>query len=402
MLPASLWAMEFTVERFDFRPIRPPTLQIIATGEIRGGDTEKLKAAIASVDKTDVRDVLFIFDSPGGSLVESLEMGAFVADLPAIVSAQVGSSDFPEAICASACVYAYLAADYRYISTGARIGIHQFGIYDVELDGNQGAAIGQVMSGVISEYIRTHRAGPELFEVTSGTGHDDILWIPRQKLEDWRVVTNDVYDEREYYINLNGSIALRLKQVAITGDSYLTLFCADGGVAGLADLHEPELAAYGGFELAIDDVWYPVMTWNVVDRSDMRGRILFEMPPGLHRAAMSARKMGARMVAPSGDFFFGFQQTLRDGLVPEMIRGCAGATPSATSGMIDRPATDFPGNDLTREGFRGISFARCKEICLEYEDCRAVSYVQIRSWCWPKGQPSGAKSKPGVISAIKR
>jgi hypothetical protein len=402
ILPASLCSMEFTVERFDLRPIRAPTLQVTATGEIRGGDTEKLKATINSVDQTGVRDVLFIFNSPGGSLVESLEMGAYIADLPAIVSAQVGASEMEGAICASACVYAYLAADYRYISANARIGIHQFGLYDVELDGNQGAAIGQVMSGVLSEYIRTHRAGPELFEAISGTGHDDILWIPRQQLEDWRVVTNDVYDEREYYINLNGKIALRLKQVAITGDSFLTLICAEGSVAGLADLHEPELAAYGEFEVAIDDAWYPVATWDVVDRSDGRGRILFELPPGLQRAAMSSSKIGARMVAPSGDIFFGFQQTLRDGLVPEMIRGCAGATPSATSGMVDRPATDFPGNDLTRDGFRGISFARCKEICLEYEDCRAVSYVQARSWCWPKGQASGAISKPGVISAIKR
>lgn len=394
--------MEFTVERFDLRPIRPPTLHITATGEIRGGDTEKLRAAIEAADRSDVRDVLFIFDSPGGSLVESLEMGAYIADLPAIVSAQVGSSDFPQAICASACVYAYLGADYRYISTGARIGIHQFGIYDVELDGNQGAAIGQVMSGVLSEYIRTQRAGPELFEAISGTGHDDILWIPDQQLEAWRVVTNDIYDESESYININGNIALRLKQIAITGDSHLTLFCAKGGVAGVADLHEPELAAYGAFEIAVDDTWFPVQTWDVVDRNNARGRIVFEMPTSVMRAAIGARKLGARMVAPSGDIFFGFQQTLRDGLVPEMIRGCAGTAPSTAVGMIDRPATDIPGYDLTTNGFRDISFARCKEICLEYDDCRAVSYIQSRAWCWPKGQAGPSISKPGVISAIKR
>ncbi|SER47892.1 hypothetical protein SAMN04490244_101195 [Tranquillimonas rosea] len=337
LLPAALPAMDFSLERLDLRPIRPPTLHLTATGEIRSGDTEKLMALLAGADKSDVRDVLFLFDSPGGSLMESLRMGNYIADIPAIVSAQVGGSDMPDAICASACVYAYIAADYRYLSGSGRIGIHQFGMSEGTLDGTEGLAIGQSLSGLLSGYIRANRTEPELFEAISAIDHDDILWVPREELEDWRVVTNDVYDEEAGYINLDGKIALRMKHVSINGDSFLTLFCTGNGIAGLADLHEPDLAAYGQFDLGIDGDWVPADTWDVVDRSNGRGRILFEMPADFARAALTARKIGARMVAPSGDIFFGFQQTLRDGLVAEMIRGCPGAT-EAPAGFVAQRA----------------------------------------------------------------
>ncbi|SDJ61958.1 hypothetical protein [Salipiger marinus] len=85
VLPASLLAMNFSIERLDLRPIRQPTLHVTATGEILPGDTEKLKVAFDAIDKTGVRDVLLMFDSPGGSLMESLEMGAYIADIPACV-----------------------------------------------------------------------------------------------------------------------------------------------------------------------------------------------------------------------------------------------------------------------------------------------------------------------------
>ncbi len=402
MAPVSSWAMDFSIERLDLRPIRQPTLHITATGEIQAGDTEKLKATIDGIDVSDVRDVLMIFDSPGGSLMESLRMGNYIADIPAIVSAQVGTSDMLDAICASACVYAYIAADYRYISNGARIGIHRFGFTETDLDGNEGAAIGQAVSGILSEYIRSHRVEPDLFEAVSLIDHNDILWVSQSDLEKWRVVTNSIYDEKAYYINLNGKIALRMKQVAITGDSFLTLFCTETGVAGLADLHEPELAAYGSFDLGIDDAWFPIYQWDVLDRSNMRGKVVFDMPLGIAQAAMKAEKFGARIVSPDGDMFFGFQQSIRDELLNEMIRSCPTQNQNSVRTMVDQHATDYPGADLTTDGIRDVSFAQCKAICLEYEQCNAVSYVQSKSWCWPKSGIGRQRPTAGVISAFKK
>jgi hypothetical protein len=401
LVSTSASAMDFSIERIDLRPIREPTLSITATGKIEPGDTGKLAQALASADTLDVRDVRFTFDSPGGSLWESLDMGAFIADMPAIVSAQVGGLNTPNAICASACVYAYLAADYRYISNNARIGIHRFGLYDEEMDGNQGAALGQAMSGILSEYIRAHRAEPEFFEAISLIDHDDILWVPKEQLEQWRVVTNNVYDETSEYININGEVALRLKQIAITGDSYLTLLCGEHGLVGVADLHEPALAAYGDFEFAINDEWLPVSQWDVLERKDMRGRIAFEVPRNISQTALQASKIEARVVAPSGDIFFGFQQTLRDRRVAEMIRSCPSTPSRSEPRMVELHSTDFPGADLTSNGIQGISFAECKSICLQHSKCQSVSYVQKRSWCWPKSHVTQRRAAPGIISAYR-
>ncbi len=87
LLPSTLFAMDFTLERLDLRPIRPPTLHITARGEIHSGDTEKLNALLSEADTSEVRDVLFLFDSPGGSLMEGIRMGEYISDIPAIVSA---------------------------------------------------------------------------------------------------------------------------------------------------------------------------------------------------------------------------------------------------------------------------------------------------------------------------
>lgn len=136
----------------------------------------------------------------------------------------------------------------------------------------------------------------------------------------------------------------------------------------------------------------------------MRGRMVFDIPPRLAVAMTTAGSTGARVVAPSGDIYFGFEQILRDDRLAELLRGCpyARSAPPAMRGtMVDLPETDFLGNDLTKEGFRGISFARCKQICLEYDQCRAVSYVQSKSWCWPKGMVSEPISAPGIMSAVQ-
>ena len=385
----------------DLRPIRPPSIMIMASGEIEGGDTQKLRALMDSVDTVEVRDVMIIFDSPGGSLFESLEMADYISSIPAIVSTQVGTESASRAICASACVYAYLAGDYRYLARDARIGVHQFGVYSDELDGRQGAALGQVISGLLSEHIRKSRARPELFEAISGVGHDDIMWIPRDRLEDWRVVTNGVYDEQEKYINISGSIGLELTQIAVTGDSWLRLICPSGEVIGVAGLNEPDLAAFGTFEIVVNDISFPIEAWDVLARDNGRTSIAFTMPPDVIRAAIYARSFGARVVAPSEHVFFGFQQTMWDGLLTEFLQGCRTETNARLSQMRDLPGTDFTGNDLTREGFRNISFAQCKEICIGYEQCVAVSYVQASAWCWPKGQTNNPRSVDGVISAIK-
>jgi hypothetical protein len=64
--------------------------------------------------------------------------------------------------------------------------------------------------------------------------------------------------------------------------------------------------------------------------------------------------------------------------------------------------TDFLGNDLNNTGIRGISFAACVDICKGREDCKGISYVDEKKWCWPKRAMNNRSIRSGITSMIIR
>ena len=48
------------------------------------------------------------------------------------------------------------------------------------------------------------------------------------------------------------------------------------------------------------------------------------------------------------------------------------------------PEIDFYGADIAPNGIRGVSLDVCVQICAENRSCVAVSWVNERSWCFPK------------------
>ena len=64
--------------------------------------------------------------------------------------------------------------------------------------------------------------------------------------------------------------------------------------------------------------------------------------------------------------------------------------------------TDFLGNDFNNTGIRGISFAACVDICKGREDCKGISYVDEKKWCWPKRAMNNRSIRSGITSMIIR
>jgi serine/threonine protein kinase len=64
--------------------------------------------------------------------------------------------------------------------------------------------------------------------------------------------------------------------------------------------------------------------------------------------------------------------------------------------------TDFLGNDFNNTGIRGISFAACVDICKGREDCKGISYVDEKKWCWPKRAMNNRSIRSGITSIIIR
>jgi hypothetical protein len=86
---------------------------LLIAGPIVSGDAAKFKRTIAAETPS-----IVVFDSPGGALVEGLEIGE-------MISARKMDTLVPEkTMCASACALAWLGGGKRFLDPTARIGFH--------------------------------------------------------------------------------------------------------------------------------------------------------------------------------------------------------------------------------------------------------------------------------------
>lgn len=393
-------AMIFDVEYTDNRPLFPPALWVSMSGEIETGDAARFVEAISPYLQREIYEVVMRIDSPGGRLLEGMRLGRAISALPYHTSISVGTEDGTQ-ICASACVLAYLGADYRFLAEPARLGVHQFSI-NTELGSDEALSISQALSAEIVEYIREMRADPELFSLMVSAHADDIYWVPKARLEDLWVVTNGIYSETAEYRNIAGSIALYIEQVSQVGSNSMTLLCGEKGLVVIFDLNEPEDPYVTQFDLYIDGATYPLEDTMVISREASRLKTGHLLPSVVQRRLENAYEIGARASSPDAGVFFGFQEGVKDPKIAEMAKGCAAQLANASADSTQMTVVtdvDLTGGDLTSDGIRDVTFEACQQICIENRSCRAVSYVVERRWCWPKHSIESANRKLGVHSA---
>lgn len=398
LLPIPVAALEFDYEVVDHRPVFPLRLDITMTGSIDSGDGVRLAAILNGNVTPNMRDVMVRLDSPGGSLSEGLEIARLLSSLSQIVSAEVASDEGTPATCASACVLAYLGADLRYLPETARIGVHQFRDPSGAIPADAAMDIAQRLSSQIVGLLQRQRIDTALFDRMAATTSDGIDWVPREDLTAWRVVTGPIFDERMEYRNVKGKAALHTIQEGVYGTHQMTLYC-DAGLIGFAVLDEPEFAAIGPITFVVDGFDYPLQTFELLNRDDGRTRLVFRVPGAAATELPSAGTVGMRVFLPSGEMFWGFEQTVRDAKVREIAVSCP-VSPAGPE-MTEFPGTDISENDLTSDGFRGVSFSECKQICLTSRGCEAVSYVMASRWCWPKAGADNRSLADGIISAVR-
>lgn len=406
LLPALLFlstsarAMTFEVEYTDNRPLFPPALWVSMSGEIEIGDTARFQQTIAPYLDHDIREVAIRIDSPGGRLSEGMELGRAISSLPYHTRITVGTEGGSNE-CASACVLAYLGADYRFLNDTARIGVHQFST-SAELRSDEAMSISQTVSAEIVEYITEMRADPEFFSLMVSARADEIYWVPTPRLEELWVVTYGIYSESAEYENIEGSVALHIEQVSQAGSNSLTMVCGEEGLVTIFSLNEPEGALFTQFELVVDGATYPLDDSVVLSREEFRLHTAHLLPSTVQRRLENARGIGARASHPDVGVFFGFQGSVKDPKIAEMSKGCATKLSNAAPRMprmTEITDFDFTGGDLTRNGIRNISFEACQRMCIEDRLCQAVSYVVSQRWCWPKQTIVGINRKAGVNSA---
>lgn len=305
------------------KPLQPPSVSVYIRGEFQTGDTAKLRRELARYANKAVRDMAFYFDSPGGSLMEGLHMGALIADLPGTTQSHVGGPNAGSAICASACVYAYLGARFRYLAPRARIGVHKFYMEGKSMRGGEAIALSQELSGEIVSYLRDRGVDADFFQDIVSSGGDSIYWVPHDRLASLKVITQDVRGQTVEYRNIRGDLMLNIEQDAQVGYNSIQLACGKGGVTGVAYLQEPGNAFEGSLMLHSGEEDFPVLDQQLFSRRDQVSAIGFRVPARTARIIMRNSSLGARVFDPTGQMAFGFRGDVYDGKISEIFWNCA-------------------------------------------------------------------------------
>jgi len=151
---------------------------VYASGPITAGATEALLALIRSEHLEHAR---IYFDSPGGEVAESMKLGEEIRSHhlnTAIGRPGDTADDESEAICASACVFAYAGGENRFMAANSgRLGLHQFS------SAKRKAAIAetQAISGLIVAYLSHMGVDPNAFALQTMVDPTSIMWLtPKQ------------------------------------------------------------------------------------------------------------------------------------------------------------------------------------------------------------------------------
>ena len=317
-------AASITSEFVDDPPLGAPMVKVYVRGEIQSGDTARLRRELARHAARHPHDIAFHFDSPGGTLVEGIRMGEAIAALPETTQSHVAARNAAPASCASACVYAYLGAQFRYLAPRARIGVHQFYMEGKSMRGGEALSLSQDLSGMIVSYLHARGVEAAFFQdIVSSTG-DGIYWVPHDRLAALKVVTQDVRGQTVEYTNLRGALALRIEQDALVGLNTIRLSCGRGGMTGTAYLQPPLRPFEGDLVLQSAGTDYPALDQRpVLDGGGAGARAIgFRIPPAAARAIMRNAALGAKVIARDGGRSFGFHSDVRDPRIGEIFSSC--------------------------------------------------------------------------------
>lgn len=182
LVPAQLAALPATAESYSYGPFFYDTAlpdALILQGEITDGLTYGFRKALR---EHDVKVVLL--DSPGGSVYEGLEISAIIRDkgLSTLIP--------PDAICASACSFLFVAGVKRQ-ALGA-LGVHQFASANDMAPASEGDT--QHVAAEILDFLKEYDI-PLIFMVRMlETPNETMYWFPEAELTKEGLVTGDSFD----------------------------------------------------------------------------------------------------------------------------------------------------------------------------------------------------------------
>ncbi len=214
--------------------IRPEGTWIAAEGIITKNTPEEFRRFLR--ENLVYKENRIEFNSPGGNLYGAIELGRIIRrmgnpttvgrtlllDNPEYSMDVIGR---PDAVCFSACAYAFLGGEKRYLSDNALFGVHRFGSSEYGFSSDEA----QQVSSDLARYIEEMGADQRLLQLAARTSfEDDIFLINSAMAEELRVVFDPSIRSSRFEISLLGQNIVANTTIFHQGYEYSArLHCID-------------------------------------------------------------------------------------------------------------------------------------------------------------------------------
>jgi hypothetical protein len=141
-----------------------------------------------------LRRVVF-FNSPGGNVVASMELGQLLRKLGAAGAVgRFGPDSDPSGpyagSCVSACVYAFIGATPRVVPNGSLIALHRMSIVERQNGGQSGPKetrnfADAPMIAVLTRYTAKMGVNPALIRAAESQSPDEVRVLSRSEIVRW-------------------------------------------------------------------------------------------------------------------------------------------------------------------------------------------------------------------------
>jgi hypothetical protein len=237
--------------------------KIFAIGEI-DGEAGKRLAELVTQKKIPAGSRLYLH-STGGNLVGGMALGRVIRD--ARLNTFIGQRDLTldyigskPGYCYSACATAFLGGEFRYWTEGSIYGVHRF-----FWDGSSAndAALAQVVSASVVEYIRSMGVDTRIFSLASQAGVTEVVTPSHEVLLALNVVNDGRKSPLWTIESIPQGMYLKGEQETDNGVNKLMMVCSPS---------DPTMFLYAIFDggnRAEQDIRWPV-NWLFLDHSRIR------------------------------------------------------------------------------------------------------------------------------------
>jgi ATP-dependent protease ClpP protease subunit len=291
------------------------------------------------ININDIHYALVFINSPGGSVQAAMELGKIIrrngfvtyvgrkqqnVNTKAVYPVNVSGE------CYSACVFAYIGGNYRYIEPTSKIGVHRFHSASYKYANEDNA---QIVSAAIISYLNEMGIDASLFNLMSKAGKDELYILDNAELNAIHVVNNGVLPA-QWSINVSkGVIYLKGEQETVYGIGKAMFACGGNKSILFAPFYyagsRAQFIVDNGqhYSMRVGDSFIPLGKPNIpIQVNNEWIQAIFVLRPEHLNCLRSASSVGLAIQSDNPGMFWGFNVDAKGSLqkINQFMDSCIG------------------------------------------------------------------------------